>query len=181
MSRSDTAVLIVDVQEKLIRFIQEHDRLIWNLGRLLDAAGLFHMPILATEQYPQGLGSTVDAVACKLPSVSEKVRFSCGGCPELFSQLAAEGREKILVAGIETHVCIQQTVLDLLADGFSVFVPADAVGSRSRIDHDTALRRMESAGAIITTTESALFEWCEQAGTQEFKRISELVRQSPPA
>jgi nicotinamidase-related amidase len=108
--------------------------------------------------------------------ILDKLAFSCGGCPAAIDEFRQRGRHKILVAGIETHVCVAQTVMDLLADGYRVYVAADAVGSRSTIDHDVALRRMETAGATITTTEAALFEWCEVAGTAQFKQISALVR-----
>jgi nicotinamidase-related amidase len=86
----------------------------------------------------------------------------------------------LLICGIETHVCIQQSALDLLADGWRVYVAVDAVGSRHELDHQTALRRMEASGAMLTTVESSLFEWCEAAGTPEFKQISRIVRENPP-
>jgi nicotinamidase-related amidase len=99
----------------------------------------------------------------------------------LFESLPDSGIHKLLLAGIEAHVCVQQTVLDLLTHGFHVFVAADAVGSRFEFDRDIALRRMESAGVNLTTTEAALFEWCEAAGTPEFKQVSALVREEPPS
>lgn len=181
MSRDDTALLVVDVQEKLIRLIPGHARIIWNTRRLIDAARLLGLPIAATEQYPQGLGGTVNELASLLDSPSAKVAFSCGACGELFQHLREKQVQRVLVAGIESHVCIQQTVLDLLAHGYRVYVAVDALGARFAIDHEVALRRMESCGAILTTTESAMFEWCEQSGTPEFKEISRLVRESPPA
>ena len=119
-------------------------------------------------------------LAALLGEVPSKLTFSCGGCPELFEELDRRGIHKILVCGIEAHVCVQQTVLDLLAAGWRVFVAADAVGSRFDLDYQTALRRMDSSGATLTTTESALFEWCEIAGTPQFKEISRLAKEAGP-
>ncbi len=178
MSRDDSALLVVDVQEKLIGFIQNHRRLVWNIRRLIDGARVLGLPVVATEQYPRGLGPTVPELAASLGAIPEKLSFSCGGCPEVFTNLQDRGVHKILVAGIESHVCVQQTVFDLLCAGFRVYVPADAVGSRFDIDYQMALRRMDSAGASLTSTEAALFEWCEVAGTPEFKQISQLARET---
>lgn len=181
MSAGDTALLIVDVQEKLIGAIAGHRGVVWNCRRLIDGASVLGVRVVATEQYPKGLGATVPELAERLGDIPSKLRFSCGGCPEVFEQLSEAGIGKLLVCGIEAHVCVQQTVLDLLADGWRVYVAVDAVGSRYALDRETALRRMESAGATLTTTEAALFEWCEAAGTPEFKQISRLVREPGPA
>ncbi|MEO8494019.1 MAG: isochorismatase family protein [Planctomycetota bacterium] len=180
MSRSDSALLVVDVQEKLISLIPRYERIVWNIGRLLDGAKTLGVRAVATEQYPRGLGPTTKVLAERLGAVPEKLTFSCGGCPEVFEELRDAGVFKILVVGIEAHVCVQQTVLDLLADGFRVYLAVDAIGARYEVDYETALRRMDSAGATLTTTEAALFEWCDAAGTPEFKQISALVRESPP-
>jgi nicotinamidase-related amidase len=137
--------------------------------------------VAATEQYPQGLGPTTPELASKLQALPAKLAFSCGECGEIFTDLRDRGIWKICVCGIETHVCVGQTVHDLLAEGFRVYVAADAVAARGPLDHDIALRRMDSAGATLTTTEAALFEWCGRAGSPEFKQISQLVRESPPA
>ena len=180
MSRADSALLVVDVQDKLIGLIAQHERIVWNIGRLLDGAKALGVRAVATEQYPRGLGHTTKTLADRLGIVPAKLTFSCGGCPEVFENLRDAGVFKILVVGIEAHVCIQQTVLDLLADGFRVYLAVDAIGSRHEIDYATALRRMDSAGATLTTTEAALFEWCDAAGTPEFKQISAIVRELPP-
>ena len=148
----------------------------WNIRRLIDGAKILGLPVLGSEQYPKGLGPTVAELAERLGPLPSKLTFSCGGCPELFESLPGRGIHKILVCGIEAHVCIQQSVLDLLADGWRVYVAADAVGSRFAVDCRVALGRMDSAGAALTTTEAALFEWCEAAGTPEFREISRLVR-----
>jgi nicotinamidase-related amidase len=180
MSPDDTILVIVDVQQKLMPLIQGQRQIIWNLRRLLDGAEAVGLKTLATEQYPQGLGPTVPELAPRLGDIPSKSAFSCLGCEPFVERLEQSGASKVMVAGIEAHVCVQQTVLDLLAGGYHVYVPVDAVGSRYRIDYKTGLKRMESAGATLTTTESALFEWCQVSGTPTFKKISALVRETPP-
>jgi nicotinamidase-related amidase len=181
MNRDDTALLVVDVQAKLLPLIPASARMVWNVRRLIDGAKILGLPVVATEQYPQGLGPTTPELAGKLGVIPGKLAFSCGECGGLFADWQERGIWKVLVCGIETHVCVGQTVHDLLGEGFRVFVAADAVAARGAIDHEIALRRMDSAGATLTTTEAALFEWCERAGSPEFKQISQLVRETPPA
>ncbi|HJT33264.1 MAG TPA: isochorismatase family protein [Pirellulales bacterium] len=180
MSAGDTGLLVVDVQGKLVSLISGHERIVWNIRRLLDGAKILGVAAAATEQYPQGLGNTVPELAERLDKIPDKQSFSCGACPEIFHDWEQRGIFRVLVAGIEAHVCVQQTVFDLLASGRRVYVAVDAIGSRFEIDYQIALRRMESAGATLTTTEAALFEWCERSGTPPFKEISRLVRESPP-
>ncbi len=179
MGRNDTALLVIDAQQRLMPQILEQARIVWNIGRLIDGARILGLEVMATEQYPRGLGPTVPELAERLGTIPSKLAFSCGQCGHLFSRLADAGRHKILLAGVEAHVCVMQSVLDLMHEGFRVYVAVDAIGSRSVLDYQTALRRMESSGATLTTTEAALFEWCEVAGTPEFKEISALVRQEP--
>ncbi len=192
MSADDTALLIVDVQGRLVTLVPEHERIVANIGRLIDGAKILGVPVQATEQYPKGLGPTTAALAERLDSFysnsatpkitpTPKIAFSCGECAAIFADWTSRGIERVLVVGIETHVCIQQTVLDLMAFGLRVYVAVDAVGARGAIDHETALRRMESSGATLTTTESALFEWCQRAGSPQFKQISALVKSGAEA
>ena len=181
MSRHDTALLVIDVQERLLPAIGTRERLAWNISRLVEAAKLFEMPILTTEQYPKGLGPTIPQLASLVGERHEKLTFSCGGRADLLRPLAERGIYKIAVTGIETHVCVLQTVFDLLAEGFQAYVQVDAVGSRGQLDHETALRRFEAAGACLTTTEATLFEWCETAEDPQFKTISALVKQTGPS
>ncbi len=181
MNHDDTGLLVVDVQEKLIQLIRGHQLLVWNIGRLIDAARILGVVTAATEQYPQGLGPTTAELAERLPARAEKRMFSCIECSQLIQQFRDRGIHKILVAGIETHVCIQQTVLDLLGEGFRVYLAADATGTRYEVDHQIALRRMESSGAMLTTTEAAIFEWCQTSAAAQFKQISALVRLTPPS
>jgi len=177
LSRDESRLLIVDMQEKLLPVINDQEAVLANCLKLIKAAKILEVPATVTEQYPKGLGPTVSAIAERLPHGPEKIEFSCLNCLDWNSTAAdPEGRFKVVVAGIESHVCVLQTVLDLLSQGFRVFVAADAVGSRKPLDREIALQRMASSGAVITTTESVLFEWCERAGTPEFKEISRLVR-----
>ncbi|MGA2062636.1 MAG: isochorismatase family protein [Thermoguttaceae bacterium] len=180
MSRADTGLLVVDMQEKLLAAIPTGRRLAWNIRRLVDGANILGMPVAATEQYPKGLGATTPELAERFGAIPSKLTFSCGGCPGIFQDFQTRGLRKILLTGIEAHVCVQQTALDLLADGWSVFVAVDAVGSRWEIDYRTAIGRMDSAGATLTTAEAALFEWCRVAGTPEFKQISRLAQEAGP-
>lgn len=182
MNRDDTALVVIDVQEKLAPLIAGHERIVWNIGRLLQGAKILGLPAVATEQYPQGLGGTLAELAARIDGdIPEKLHFSCTACGELFTKLAERDIHKLLLCGIEAHVCVQQTALDLLAAGFRVYLAVDAIGARFDVDRDVALRRMEISGATLTTTESALFEWCEVAGTPQFKQISQLVRGEGPA
>jgi nicotinamidase-related amidase len=180
MSRGDTALLVIDVQEKLLPAIAGSAKIVWNVRRLIDAAKSLGVPVVATEQYPKGLGPTIAELAERLGPMPSKLTFSACGCPGVFEELRGRGIHKILICGIETHVCVAQTALDLMADGWRVYVAVDAVGSRFEIDCRTALARMDSAGATLTTTEAAMFEWCEAAGTPEFKEISRLAREPGP-
>jgi hypothetical protein len=163
------------VQEKLLPAIQGVPRLLLSISFLLDAAKAIGVPILATEQYPKGLGPTASSLVDRLPaSRPAKVEFSCCAAPEVISGLA--GRPTVLLAGIEAHVCVLQTALDLLGRGLRVFVAADAVASRADIDRDIALRRLERSGAVLTTVETAAFEWLGTAAAPAFKTISALVQ-----
>ena len=181
MSADDTGLLVVDVQTKLIALVPGQKRIIWNIRRLLDAAAALGVAVAATEQYPQGLGGTVPELAAKLGEIPAKLAFSCGACGSIFEDWQARGIDKVLVCGIEAHVCVQQTAFDLMASGMRVYLAIDAIGSRHEIDQQTAFRRMDSAGATLTTTEAAMFEWCQASGTPQFKQISALVRETAPA
>ena len=177
MSAADTALLVIDVQEKLLPKIPDAAALTLNIAFLIDAARLLHMPVQATEQYPRGLGTTVPELAGRLPERPDKVAFSSCAVPAVVETFHREARPKVVLAGIETHVCVLHTALDLLADDFRVYIAVDAVGARYRIDHDAALRRLEQAGAVLTTTEGCAFEWVGGAGHPRFKDMSRLVQQ----
>jgi nicotinamidase-related amidase len=177
MNAGDTGLLVIDVQEKLIPKIHGAEAVVRNVAFLIDAARLLDMPVQATEQYPKGLGATIPELAQRLPERPDKVAFSSCGVPSIVETFHRAARTKVVVAGIETHVCVLHTALDLLAGGFQAYVPVDAVSSRYVVDHDTALRRLEKAGAVLTTAETCVFEWVGGAGHPQFKAISRLVQE----
>jgi nicotinamidase-related amidase len=176
LSHQECQLVVVDVQEKLIPVIPVSKKLVQRLQQLIQAATIFQIPLSCTEQYPQGLGPTIPELADLLPKPVEKLRFSAAECLG-WGNIAntIDSRTKIVLTGIEAHICVQQTALDLLAAGYRVIIPIDAVASRNQLDWQTSIKRMENSGAVITTTESILFEWCEIAGTEKFKQISNLV------
>jgi nicotinamidase-related amidase len=176
LNRDDSRLLIVDMQEKVLNVIPGSAAIIEHCRLLARGAAILGVPVSTTEQYPRGLGSTTPALADLLGDVREKLRFSSAAAVEWGPHVGDGDRPKVVVAGIEAHVCVQQTVLDLLAGGFSVYVAADAVCSRHEVDATIALQRMRDSGATVTTAEAILFEWCEVAGTDEFKQISRLVK-----
>jgi isochorismate hydrolase len=144
---------------------------------LVGAAKELGLPVLATEQYPKGLGPLIPEVKDILPSPPlEKVHFSCGADPAFAAALEKTGRRQVIVCGMETHVCVFQTVRDLLSHGYEVHVCSDAVSSRTEEHRRTGLDLCRQAGAIVTTAETAIFDLLHQAGTAEFKKVSPLVR-----
>jgi nicotinamidase-related amidase len=180
MNAEDSALLVVDAQVKLLEIIPQRARIVWNIRRLLDAAEALRVPVAATEQYPDRLSPTVPELRERIGEAPNKMCFSACVCGEIFDAWRADNRYRVLLCGIESHVCVLQTALDLAAAGFEPYVAVDAVGSRYAIDYEFALRRMESSGVILTTTETAMFEWCRTADRPEFKKISALAKESPP-
>jgi nicotinamidase-related amidase len=177
MSAGDTGLLVIDVQDKLMVKIPGADAVIRNIAFLIDGAKLLDVPVQATEQYPKGLGPTVPELAQRLPHRPDKKAFSCCAIPEVAENFRREARPKLVLCGIEAHVCVQQTALDLLAHGFTVYLAADAIASRYAIDCEYALRRLEKAGCIPTTTESIVFEWTGGAEHPQFREVSKLVQE----
>jgi len=180
MNPNETGLLVVDAQEKLLAVIPRRAEVLWNTRRLLDAAATLGVATAATEQYPEKLGSTASALRERLATIPDKLAFSACACGSIFESWRAEGRFRVLVTGVETHVCVMQTAFDLAADGWLVYVAVDAVATRHEVDHQAALRRMESARIVLTTTETTMFEWCRVAGSSEFKTISALAKESSP-
>lgn len=169
---------VIDVQERLLAAMPDADRVVSRCTRLAEAARLLGVRTVLTEQYPQGLGPTPRDLAATLPAAATKMTFSCCGCGGFDAALAADVAGVVL-AGLETHVCVTQTALDLLARGLAVFVAVDAVASRHAIDHDVALRRLEGAGAVLTTSEAVIFEWCRSADHPRFRDVRQLVLDRP--
>ena len=176
--RDKTALLIIDIQEKILAVMNDPERVVKNTFNLIKGFKTLNIPIFYTEQYPKGLGPTTMPLLKELEGLSpiQKMSFSCSGVPNFFTRLIDNNVAQVVVAGIEGHVCVQQTVLDLLSNGFQVDVAADAVSSRKETDYNIALRRMQAHGAEITTSESILFELLTFAGTDEFKEISKIIR-----
>lgn len=177
LSGLDTQVLVIDIQDRLLAQMPRVPEFLRDVGFLLDAAKLLQLPIFATEQYPKGLGPTHPDIAARLPPERPaKVAFSSCGAPGILADLRSAGRANVVLVGMETHVCVLNTALDLLAVPFNVFLPIDALSSRFAVDHDTALRRLERAGCIPTTVETVAFECLGGADHPQFKAISQLVR-----
>ena len=174
----DSLVVLIDPQEKLMRAVDRRDEITRNMRLLLRFASIYGLPVVLTEHYPQGLGTTVEEIREVLPEYRPIVKriFSCFGVEEFGRELTARGRKRLLVAGIETHICVAQTVLDALHRGFQVQVLSDAVSSRRQGDHATALDRMAREGAVITTTEAAMYEVAARADDESFRRLLELVK-----
>lgn len=181
LNRGRAMLLVIDLQTKLLPHIHDADTVVATSAALVEGAALFGLPVLPTVQYVKGLGPTHPAVHELLDrhgyEVSEKAAFSACRDDVCRQRGSNAGRDQVIVCGVEAHVCVQQTVLDLVSMGAAPFVCADAVSSRRASDRDIALGRMRSAGAIITTTEAVLFELCELSGTPEFKQLLAVIKQ----
>jgi nicotinamidase-related amidase len=176
LTAHDGGLLVVDLQDKLLAAIADRERVVANVVHLVRGAQTLGLPVWATEQYPQGLGPTTAGVADLISDRPAKTTFHCCEVPRFLAELQGRNVRHVTVAGIEAHVCIAQTALELLDLGFQVQVPADAVASRHAIDWEFALRRLAQAGAVVSTTEAVLFEWTETADRPEFKAISDLIK-----
>lgn len=178
LKRDDALLVIVDIQERLAVAMSEKDRVIANTKHLIEAAKLLNFPLLVTEQYPKGLGPTVQELnEALLPSPAiEKLTFSCCGETSFMEAVKNTNRKQIILVGMETHVCVLQTCIDLLSEGYVLHVVSDAICSRSDSNYRTALEYMRDAGAVITCTETVLFQLLEKAGSDEFKAISRRIK-----
>jgi nicotinamidase-related amidase len=178
LDRDEAVLVIVDIQERLASVMAERQRVVENCLHLIEAAKLMDIPVVLTEQYPRGLGPTVDEIKGALPSYSplEKLSFDCCSEKAFTRDLASRGRKRIILTGMETHICVLQTCLGLMGSGYEVHVAGDAVCSRAKDNHHTALEMMRDAGAVITCTETALFQLLGQAGTDEFRAISKRIK-----
>jgi len=191
LTATSAVVLLIDLQERLVPAIHDSDLVVARAVRLAEAAKLLDVPIRATEQYPEGLGSIVPQLAEYPQGVLAKTAFSAAGEPGLAALLPAveggpaspggsasadESRREIIVAGCEAHICVLQTVLDLLARGHRVAVAADAVGSRDPADRSAALERARQHGAEIVTSEMVLFEWLRDSRHPRFREVQELLK-----
>lgn len=180
LHRANTALVVVDVQERLVKAMKDSvlERLVRNCSRLIKGAGILKVPVVVTEQYPKGLGHTVAELAelASAPAV-EKMSFSCCGASAFTDGLAQSGIRNVILTGMEAHVCVYQTMLDLLAKGYRVHLVRDAVCSRNKQDFLAAMNNATAAGAVVATTEMVLFQLLGGADAPEFKEISKLVKE----
>ena len=179
LDRERALLLVIDVQERLASAMPKDGeaRLERNAAVLIRAARRLGLPIVATEQYPKGLGHTVPALRELLAAAPvEKLEFSCGASQPIAREILRTGRKQVIALGMEAHVCVFQTVRDLLRGGFAVFVPEDAIVSRTEENRQVGLHLCEKAGATLTSTETVLFDLLGVAGTPEFKELAPLIR-----
>jgi len=178
LDRERSLLLLIDFQESYRGKLANELRVVATAAKLLDAAGLLGIPVVVTEQYPKGLGATRDELQGHLPAGArrfEKTTFSCLGAPGFREHLQELGRDQVVVAGIETHVCVSQTVHDLLAGGLKPHVVRDAVSARFALEDETGFAKMLASGALPACLEGLLFEWLGDARAQEFKAAHRLV------
>jgi nicotinamidase-related amidase len=178
ITRAKVALVVVDIQERLLPAMFEKERIVQNAVRLINGAAILGVPVLATEQYRKGLGPTVAEVAAAIPDFAplEKVAFSACGAGGFTAALKTTRVSEAILCGIEAHVCVTQTCLDLLDQEMRVFIAADAVSSRTQENYRLGVERMAAAGAVVASTEMVLFELLGEAGTAEFKQILKLVK-----
>ena len=182
LSSENSLLVVIDVQERLLPAIQNQQQILFNVRRLLEGTRLLGVPVIVSEQYPQGLGSTVKELIPHIlegTAVLSKKSFSIYDDECIRTEINARKRTQIILCGIEAHVCVLQSAFDILrVGGHEVYIVADAIGSRFASDREMALRRFETSGMVCTTTESLLFEWCRSAEHPQFKEISRLVKES---
>ncbi len=178
LNRDEALLLVVDVQERLLPHIHDGDQALERIVKLVRGVKALGVPALVTEQYPKGLGSTVGPLRVLFDPFEpiEKIAFSCMGEGEVRRRLSESGRRQVLLCGIEAHVCVYQTARDLLDAGYGVHLVVDSVSSRSQRDRKVAIRAVERAGALLTTTEMSLFEMLGEAGSDDFRAISRIVK-----
>lgn len=178
LNKEETVVVLIDIQGKLAQIVDESELIIGNIATVVQGAKVLELPILWVEQYPKGLGVTAEEIAQHLTNQTpiEKITFSAYQTEEFVQALEQTGRKKVLLAGIETHICVYQTAADLLANGYEVEVLADCVSSRTAGNREVGIQKMLQIGASITSVEMALFEMQQIAKGDTFKIISNLVK-----
>ena len=180
IEKEKAVLVVVDVQDVLMKNMNREvaEKVIRNIRTLLAFSKKMAIPVLITEQYPKGLGRTLREISMELESIPpvEKLSFSCCGAEKFNEQLNQTGRKQVILTGIETHVCVLQTADDLIQAGREVHAVADAICSRRKLDWEIGLRWMEKKGAMISTTESIAFQLLKEAGTEEFRELSKLLK-----
>lgn len=177
-NREDSLLLIIDFQKGMLKAMPQWEDAALRVNQLTQAADVLHIPILLTEQYPKGLGETTPQVLEKIkePSIMHKEHFSACLEADFLPLVRGHGRSKIVMVGMETHVCVLQTGLDLIQAGYQVHLAADAVASRTMENRHIAIEMFRQAGAVITSTEIVIFQWARRANTEEFRRILPIVK-----
>jgi nicotinamidase-related amidase len=178
LDKSNAALVVIDIQDPLLKVIYEGERVVANAIKLIETAKVFDMPILVPLQYAKRMGDVTQPIADVLPDDRrfDKMTFSCLGSPDFLQALQAIGRTQVILCGIEGHVCVSQTAHDLLSRGYSVHVIKDAVSSRMREDWECAVDKMRASGCVISSTEMAIFELTRDSSIPEFKRILPIVK-----
>lgn len=178
LSKEKTILILVDIQEKLLKVMWRKEDLLSNVSKLIRSFKIMDIPILLTEQYPKGMGKTDRRISelLKETTPTEKLCFSCMGKDDFKKRLKSLGKEQVVLSGIEAHVCLVQTALDLLDQNYFVYVPYDGTSSRKESDYRNALDRMQKEGAVIGSVESAIFELLKEAGTSTFKEILKIIK-----
>lgn len=176
--QKDTFALLIDIQERLLPVMNEKDELILSTIKFIEGLNILGTPIISVRQYPKGLGDFAPEIRTALGDYEpeDKTTFSAWGKPELADKIRATGKKTVLVFGIEAHICVLQTIVDLIAADYHVILVTDCVSSRKACDKEIALRRAEQEGAVLSTSESILFELLQKAGSDTFKKISALVK-----
>lgn len=177
LKQEETVLMIIDIQERLVPAMPNGQKVMQNTNIIISISNKLNVPIIVTEQYPRGLGKTVSEVSDYFEGVSvyEKITFS--GCTdEVITTIKRLGKKKIIIVGMETHVCVFQTVRDLLAHGYQVFVVEDAVCSRTKENYLNGLMLMSAMGAVVTNTETVAFDLMKEAGTPLFRELSKLIK-----
>lgn len=175
----ESIVLAIDLQPRFLAAIHEAERVVRRSEVLLGVARVLGVPVIATVQYSEKMGGVVPELAGLLETEPvDKLRFSCSGCEDVDAALAQSGRRQVVLVGIETHICVTQTALDLLTEGYEVFVCADAVSARSEDRHQVGIGRLRDAGAAIIHTESAAYEWMRSADHPLFRNVLPLIKSS---
>lgn len=178
LERTDSILLIIDVQEKLSKVMKVKDDVVKNCLHLIELAKTYNIPILVTEQYPKGLGQTLEEIRDALPSYNpiEKLSFNCCEEPLFLERIKDVNKKNVIIVGMETHICILQTCIGLLKMGLNIHIVKDAVCSRFKENWKTGIELMRDAGAVITCTETILFQVLKIAGTEEFRAISRRIK-----
>ncbi len=179
LEEDETLLLIIDMQQKILNSIKDNHQLVFNINKLIDTCTLLNVHIALTEQNPLKLGKTIESITNnnEFPNF-EKMEFSCSKNKNLMNYINEYEFKNIIICGIESHICILQTSIDLLQKGLNIIIPRDAIGSRNEIDNDTAFLRLVLSGAVASTTESIICELCKTSNRKEFREVSKILKSS---